>query len=524
MWPAYSSMWPPPPGHFHQMAPSQPPAPQAPASGWPEGQAAADAVYQQAADAASSSSQAQQAGWYYPQGGAQYTNTSLWSGVQQQQQQHQGSAYAVSECPPTGEYPPYGVKGWERFDPGLNAGEVAAQAPQPPPPAPPPPPPCVPPPPLPEEPGTDAQHGHPPPPPPPPPESTSGYPSSSAPLPGGVQSVGGQYWDPTRASQPWQSVASQGPQCHETQESWMEGHGLAAAQDARGRDVAGLGVGQLPQGYYGSMQTGGLANWHQDANQVQQSACPSGYAGPSVYPTDAAMAGWQQAMSVGHQNANAVDPCQLGAVYTVPGVAPQGYQAPKVPVPVTKVKIKTLLQKMAQAGRKPKKVAAILRGLPGSGKTEIARKLKEQALACGLEAPRIHSIDDYFMTEVETVVPAPESGRKGKQRKIMELQYVYEPEMKEVYQQSLIKAFCRTADEGRFSFIILDAPNIRNAEFKDCLAAGQVMCCEQCCTLTVTTGNIFVPCAGQGQIVKPADCPLLGPVLLSFPAFRLQQI
>ena len=44
----------------------------------------------------------------------------------------------------------------------------------------------------------------------------------------------------------------------------------------------------------------------------------------------------------------------------------------------------------------------------------------------------------------------------------------------EEYQQSLIKAFCRTAEEGRFSFIILDAPNIKNADFKDCLAAGQV--------------------------------------------------
>ena len=35
--------------------------------------------------------------------------------------------------------------------------------------------------------------------------------------------------------------------------------------------------------------------------------------------------------------------------------------------------------------------------------------------------------------EVEKVVPKSESGRKGKQRKVMELQYVYEPEMKGLY-------------------------------------------------------------------------------------------
>lgn len=42
-----------------------------------------------------------------------------------------------------------------------------------------------------------------------------------------------------------------------------------------------------------------------------------------------------------------------------------------------------------------------------------------------------------------------------------------------MYQRSLFKAYQRTLDEGRFRFVVLDAPNIRVADFKDFWAAGQ---------------------------------------------------
>jgi YLP motif-containing protein 1 len=47
---------------------------------------------------------------------------------------------------------------------------------------------------------------------------------------------------------------------------------------------------------------------------------------------------------------------------------------------------------------RPKRVAVVLRGLPGSGKTHIAKKLRELEVENGGEPPRIHAIDDYFMT------------------------------------------------------------------------------------------------------------------------------
>ena len=47
---------------------------------------------------------------------------------------------------------------------------------------------------------------------------------------------------------------------------------------------------------------------------------------------------------------------------------------------------------------RPKRVAIVLRGLPGSGKSAAARKLRELELAHGGEAPRVLSLDDYFVT------------------------------------------------------------------------------------------------------------------------------
>jgi len=42
------------------------------------------------------------------------------------------------------------------------------------------------------------------------------------------------------------------------------------------------------------------------------------------------------------------------------------------------------------------------------------------------------------------------------------------------YQKSLAKALGRTMDEGRYKFVVMDAPNIRLDEFRDVLAAAQV--------------------------------------------------
>ena len=74
-------------------------------------------------------------------------------------------------------------------------------------------------------------------------------------------------------------------------------------------------------------------------------------------------------------------------------VAPSIDEPLHVPLP----DVLELIQAPSRAKR-PKRIAVILRGPPGSGKSYLARKLRDAEVAAGGEAPRIHSIDDYFIT------------------------------------------------------------------------------------------------------------------------------
>ncbi|KAL6281250.1 hypothetical protein ACE6H2_018131 [Prunus campanulata] len=119
---------------------------------------------------------------------------------------------------------------------------------------------------------------------------------------------------------------------------------------------------------------------------------------------------------------------------------------------------------------RPDHFVIILRGLPGSGKSYLAKMLRDLEVENGGDAPRIHSMDDYFMTEVEKVeesdVSKSSSSARSKKRvlkKVME--YCYEPEMEEAYRLSMLKAFKKTLEEGVFTFIIVDDRNLRVADF-----------------------------------------------------------
>ncbi|XP_051123126.1 uncharacterized protein LOC127246010 isoform X2 [Andrographis paniculata] len=119
---------------------------------------------------------------------------------------------------------------------------------------------------------------------------------------------------------------------------------------------------------------------------------------------------------------------------------------------------------------RPDHMVIILRGLPGSGKSYLAKLLRDLEVENGGTAPRIHSMDEYFMTEVEKVEETEGSkssgssrGKKTTTKKVME--YCYEPEMEEAYRSSMLKAFKKTLDEGNFPFVIVDDRNLRVADF-----------------------------------------------------------
>lgn len=126
---------------------------------------------------------------------------------------------------------------------------------------------------------------------------------------------------------------------------------------------------------------------------------------------------------------------------------------------------------------RPNNIVFILRGISGSGKSFVTRLIKvtcqplllhekkqnkkcvnnliqEKESEFGGAAPRILSLDDYFMIESDEEVKDAETGIK---KKVMK--YEYDDAMESVYQAALLKAFKKTISDGYFQFIIVDAMN-----------------------------------------------------------------
>lgn len=66
--------------------------------------------------------------------------------------------------------------------------------------------------------------------------------------------------------------------------------------------------------------------------------------------------------------------------------------------------------------QRPSKFAIFMRGPSGSGKSFAAKLIKDKEVENGGNAPRILSLDDYFMAEVEKEEQDPETGRRVKSK------------------------------------------------------------------------------------------------------------
>ncbi|XP_029318501.1 YLP motif-containing protein 1 isoform X2 [Cottoperca gobio] len=142
---------------------------------------------------------------------------------------------------------------------------------------------------------------------------------------------------------------------------------------------------------------------------------------------------------------------------TAPPLPPPPQPPPRVE---KKPEIKNIDDILKPPGRssRPERIVIIMRGLPGSGKSHVAKLIRDKEVDCGGAPPRVLVLDDYFMTEVEKVEKDPDTGRRVK-RKVLE--YEYEPEMEDTYRNSMLKTFKKTLDDGFFPFIILDTINDR---------------------------------------------------------------
>ncbi|XP_060037275.1 YLP motif-containing protein 1 isoform X5 [Erinaceus europaeus] len=148
------------------------------------------------------------------------------------------------------------------------------------------------------------------------------------------------------------------------------------------------------------------------------------------------------------------------------------HQPPPAPRGEKKPESKNVDDILKPPGResRPERIVVIMRGLPGSGKTHVAKLIRDKEVEFGGPAPRVLSLDDYFITEVEKEEKDPDSGKKVK-KKVME--YEYEAEMEETYRSSMFKTFKKTLDDGFFPFIILDAINDRVRHFDQFWSAAK---------------------------------------------------
>ncbi|CAK1582832.1 unnamed protein product [Parnassius mnemosyne] len=112
---------------------------------------------------------------------------------------------------------------------------------------------------------------------------------------------------------------------------------------------------------------------------------------------------------------------------------------------------------------RPEKIVIILRGLPGSGKSYLAKLIRDKEAEHG-GTVRIMSIDDYFMQEGEIEVNDPVTGKMVKKPS---LKYEYDQELEETYMNSLKRAFKRSLTDGYFSFLIFDAVNEQLKSYAD---------------------------------------------------------
>ncbi|XP_068199244.1 YLP motif-containing protein 1 isoform X2 [Antennarius striatus] len=154
---------------------------------------------------------------------------------------------------------------------------------------------------------------------------------------------------------------------------------------------------------------------------------------------------------------------------TVPPLPPAPQPPPRVE---KKPEIKNIDDILKPPGRlsRPERIVVIMRGIPGSGKSHVAKLIRDKEVDCGGAPPRVLVLDDYFMTEVEKIRKDPDTGR-GVKTKVLE--YEYEPGMEDTYRSSMLKTFKKTLDDGFFPFIILDTINDRVKHFDQFWSAAK---------------------------------------------------
>ncbi|GAV06553.1 hypothetical protein RvY_16519 [Ramazzottius varieornatus] len=123
----------------------------------------------------------------------------------------------------------------------------------------------------------------------------------------------------------------------------------------------------------------------------------------------------------------------------------------------------TPLEELIPRKKQQKRLVIILRGPPGSGKSAVAKKVKE------LEPDaRILSIDDYFQVEQDEE-DVDSRGRKTTKKVNV---YRFDEKMEHKYRSELEKLFRRKIEDPHSTCIIVDAVNEKLTHFMDMVMYG----------------------------------------------------
>lgn len=135
-----------------------------------------------------------------------------------------------------------------------------------------------------------------------------------------------------------------------------------------------------------------------------------------------------------------------------------------------KIAIEDILDMPGRAARPPK-IVVFLRGPPGSGKSYLAKIIKEKETEFDSNNNlRILSLDDYFITkEVDKEIV----DERGVKKKMKCLEYEYDEELEDVYRTNLIKSFKTNIKNAYFNFLIVDSNNDRVKYYEEMYAYAE---------------------------------------------------
>lgn len=88
-------------------------------------------------------------------------------------------------------------------------------------------------------------------------------------------------------------------------------------------------------------------------------------------------------------------------------------------------------------------------------------------VSAGGQAPRVHSIDDYFMVDVEQDGDEGAGSKRRGSAAVTAQEYQYDGALEPSYWKSLLRAAGKTLGDGHHPMVLLDAPALKAEQVRE---------------------------------------------------------